>query len=49
LTSSIILIGVVGAWAILTGVLQCISAVTVRADRTDSAARADAAGTGAAR
>ena len=40
LTSSIILIGVVGAWAVLTGVLQCISAVTVRADRSDSAARA---------
>jgi len=39
LTSSVILIGVVGAWAILVGVLQCISAVTVRADRSDSAVR----------
>ena len=43
LTSSVILIGVVGAWAILVGVLQCISAVTVRADRSDSATRAVAA------
>lgn len=33
LTSSVILIGVVGAWAILVGVLQVISAVTVRAER----------------
>ena len=33
LTSSVILIGVVGAWAILLGVLQMISAVTVRTDR----------------
>jgi uncharacterized membrane protein HdeD (DUF308 family) len=47
LTSSIILIGVVGAWAILVGVLQCISAVTVRADRSDSAATVRAAGAGA--
>jgi uncharacterized membrane protein HdeD (DUF308 family) len=36
LTSSVILIGVVGAWAIIIGVLQCISAVTVRADRSGS-------------
>ena len=34
LTSSVILIGVLGAWAILVGVLQVISAVTVRSDRT---------------
>jgi uncharacterized membrane protein HdeD (DUF308 family) len=33
LTSSVILIGALGAWAILVGVLQVISAVTVRADR----------------
>ena len=33
-----ILIGVLGAWAILVGVLQVISAITVRSDRT---ARAD--------
>jgi uncharacterized membrane protein HdeD (DUF308 family) len=39
LTSSVILIGVVGAWAVLVGVLQCISAVTLRADRGESAAR----------
>jgi uncharacterized membrane protein HdeD (DUF308 family) len=38
LTSSVILIGVIGAWAILVGVLQVISAITVRADRS---ARAD--------
>lgn len=38
LTSSVILIGVIGAWAILVGVLQVISAITVRSDR---AARAD--------
>lgn len=37
LTSSIVLIGVVGAWAILVGVLQCISAVTVRSDAVRSA------------
>lgn len=34
LTSSVILIGIVGAWAILVGVLQTISAVTVRGART---------------
>lgn len=33
LTSSIILVGVIGAWAILVGVLQIISGVTVRSDR----------------
>lgn len=33
LTSSVILIGVIGAWAILVGVLQTISAVTVRSSR----------------
>jgi uncharacterized membrane protein HdeD (DUF308 family) len=33
LTSSVILIGVIGAWAILVGVLQVISAITVRSDR----------------
>jgi uncharacterized membrane protein HdeD (DUF308 family) len=33
LTSSVILIGVIGAWGILVGVLQVISAVTVRSDR----------------
>ncbi len=38
LTSSVILIGVIGAWAILVGVLQVISAITVRSDRP---ARAD--------
>jgi uncharacterized membrane protein HdeD (DUF308 family) len=38
LTTSVILIGVLGAWAILVGVLQVISAVTVRSDRS---ARAD--------
>jgi uncharacterized membrane protein HdeD (DUF308 family) len=43
LTSSVILIGVIGAWAILIGVLQCISAVTVRADRTASSTRTVAA------
>lgn len=43
LTSSVILIGVVGAWAILVGVLQCISAVTVRAERSDRAERIVAA------
>lgn len=40
LTSSIILIGVVGAWAIVIGVLQCISAVTVRTDRNEDVGRA---------
>jgi len=49
LTSSVILIGVVGAWAVLIGVLQCISAVTVRADRNESAARTVTTGAGAAR
>lgn len=34
LTSSVILIGVVGAWAVLVGVLQTISAVTIRTPRT---------------
>lgn len=34
LTSSVILIGVLGAWAILVGVLQTISAISVRGDRT---------------
>lgn len=38
LTSSVILIGAIGAWAILVGVLQVISAITVRSDRS---ARAD--------
>jgi uncharacterized membrane protein HdeD (DUF308 family) len=38
LTSSVILIGALGAWAILVGVLQVISAITVRSDRP---ARAD--------
>lgn len=33
LTSSVILIGALGAWAIVVGVLQVISAVTVRTDR----------------
>jgi len=33
LTSSIILVGVLGAWAILVGVLQSISAVTARTAR----------------
>ena len=33
LTSSVILIGVIGAWAILVGVLQVISAITVKSDR----------------
>lgn len=37
LTSSVILIGVIGLWAILVGVLQTISAVTVRRVRTPSA------------
>lgn len=41
LTSAVILIGVIGAWAILVGVLQVISAITVRSDRTDRTARAD--------
>ncbi|MEO8528828.1 MAG: DUF308 domain-containing protein [Pseudolysinimonas sp.] len=33
LTASVILIGIVGAWAILVGVLQTISAVTLRTAR----------------
>lgn len=33
LTTSVILIGVIGAWAILVGVLQTISAITVRSVR----------------
>lgn len=33
LTASVILIGIVGAWAVLVGVLQTISAVTLRTDR----------------
>jgi uncharacterized membrane protein HdeD (DUF308 family) len=41
LTSSVILIGVIGAWAILIGVLQTISAVTVRSVRSGRAADAD--------
>lgn len=48
LTSSVILVGVVGAWAILVGVLQCISAVTVRADRTSPTASAVADSTSGA-
>lgn len=39
LTSSVILIGVVGAWAMLVGMLQVISAVTVRSDRSARANR----------
>jgi hypothetical protein len=34
LTSSVILVGVVGAWAVVVGVLQSISAVSVRGERT---------------
>lgn len=34
LTSSVILVGVVGAWAVVGGVLQSISAVSVRGERT---------------
>jgi uncharacterized membrane protein HdeD (DUF308 family) len=33
LTSSVILVGMIGAWAILVGVLQTISAITVRSVR----------------
>ena len=33
LTSSVILIGVIGAWAVLVGVLQTISAISVRGSR----------------
>jgi uncharacterized membrane protein HdeD (DUF308 family) len=43
LTSSVILIGVIGAWAILVGVLQTISAVTVRSVRAGTPARVDQA------
>jgi uncharacterized membrane protein HdeD (DUF308 family) len=39
LTSSVILIGVIGLWAILVGVLQTISAITVRGQRTPVAGR----------
>lgn len=38
-TSSVILIGVIGAWAILVGVLQTISAITVRTVRTSGVGR----------
>jgi uncharacterized membrane protein HdeD (DUF308 family) len=38
LTSSVILIGVIGAWAILVGVLQTISAITVRSARAGARA-----------
>lgn len=38
LTSSVILIGVIGAWAIVIGMLQTISAITVRAARAGSRA-----------
>jgi uncharacterized membrane protein HdeD (DUF308 family) len=38
LTSSVILVGMVGAWAILVGVLQTISAITVRSVRAGSRA-----------
>ena len=41
LTSAVILIGVLGAWAILVGVLQVISAITVRADSGVRSAGAD--------
>ncbi len=41
LTSSVILIGVIGAWAILVGVLQTISAITVRTVRTARVGRTD--------
>lgn len=41
LTSSVILIGVIGLWAILVGVLQTISAITVRRVRTAGADRAE--------
>lgn len=33
LTTSVILVGVIGGWAIIVGVLQAISAVSVRAER----------------
>lgn len=41
LTSSVILIGVIGVWAILVGVLQTISAITVRSAKSTPADRAD--------
>jgi uncharacterized membrane protein HdeD (DUF308 family) len=41
LTSSVILIGAIGAWAVLVGVLQTISAFTVRASRTTPVGRPD--------
>lgn len=41
LTSSVILVGVIGAWAILVGVLQTISAVTVRTAKTAPVDRTD--------
>ena len=41
LTSSVILIGTIGAWAILVGVLQTISAITVRTARPDRPVHAD--------
>jgi uncharacterized membrane protein HdeD (DUF308 family) len=37
LTSSVILIGVIGAWAVVVGVLQVISAVSARGVRTSAA------------
>lgn len=37
LTAPVVLIGVLGAWAVLTGVLQTISAVSVRSTRTAAA------------
>jgi uncharacterized membrane protein HdeD (DUF308 family) len=39
LTSSVILIGVLGGWAVIVGVLQTISAISVRADRADRSTR----------
>ncbi|WP_309711793.1 DUF308 domain-containing protein [Pseudolysinimonas sp.] len=41
LTSSVILIGVIGVWAILVGVLQTISAITVRSAKSTPVDRAD--------
>jgi uncharacterized membrane protein HdeD (DUF308 family) len=38
LTSSVVLVGMIGAWAILVGVLQTISAITVRSVRAGSRA-----------
>ena len=37
LTSSVILVGIVGAWAIIVGVLQAISAVSIRTPRATPA------------